>query len=173
MRRILFLPVLVLTLISGSLSYCQGTRLWSQSKFDELERGKPEGVAITSDGRLTAGPSSTLITTTPATYVWSVAASTDGNVFLATGSPATVLRVTPDGKTTRLFSSKDLTVQVVRIGPDQSIYAATLPSGKVYKLDPHASDFNEENATVVFDPAATAEKPKYVWDMAFDSAARV
>jgi len=84
-----------------------------------------------------------------------------------------VLRVTPDGKSTRLFSTKDLTVQAVRVGSDGAVYAATLPSGKVYKLDPQVTDRTEDNATVVFDPAQTAEKPKYVWDLAFDTEGRL
>lgn len=168
---------LLLTLLSFPLlpaaAHSQGTRLWSQSRFDELEKGKPDGVAITSDGHLQAGPSSRMVLTTPSTYVWSVAADREGNAYLATSTPATVLRVTPDGKSTKLFSSKDLSVQVVRVGPDGAVYAATLPSGKVYKLDPQAADRNEDNATVVFDPATTAEKPKYVWDMAFDHEGRL
>lgn len=173
MRRSFTLLTLSLVAFSSGLACCQGTRLWTQSKFEELERGKPNGVAITSDGRLIAGPSNTVIATTPATYVWSVAADKTGDAYLATGSPAAVLRVTPDGKLTKMFSSNDLSVQVVRVGPDGAVYAATLPSGKVYKLDPNASDLNDEKATVVFDPAATAEKPKYVWDMVFDAEGRL
>jgi WD40 repeat protein len=174
MRRFspLFLTLLPLFILPA-LAHSQGTRLWSQSRFDELEKGKPDGVAITSDGHLVAGPESRLVLTTPSTYVWSVAADRDGNAYLATGTPATVLRVTPDGKSTRLFTSKDLTVQVVRVGPDGAVYAATLPSGKVYKLDAQAADRNEDDAAVVFDPAATEEKPKYVWDMAFDAEGRL
>ena len=99
MRR--FSP-LFLTLLSfpfiPALAHSQGTRLWSQSRFDELEKGKPNGVAITSDGHLVAGPESRMVLTTPSTYVWSVAADREGNAYLATGTPATVLRVTPDGK---------------------------------------------------------------------------
>jgi hypothetical protein len=169
-----------LTLFSFSLmffsfapAHSQGTRLWSQSRFDELEKGKPDGVAITSDGHLVAGPESRAVFTTPSMYVWSVAADGEGNAYLATGTPATVLRVTPDGKTAKLFSTKDLSVQAVRMGPDGAVYAATLPSGKVYKLDPQAAERTEENVTVVFDPAETAEKPKYVWDMAFDAEGRL
>jgi hypothetical protein len=174
MRRSAFpLFSLSLMLFSSTLAHSQGTRLWSQSKFEELEKGKPDGVAITSDGHLIAGPESHAVFTTPSTYVWSVAADREGNAYLATGTPATVLRVTPDGKSTKLFSAKDLSVQVVRVGPDGAVYAATLPSGKVYKLDPQATDRTEDNATVVFDPATTAEKPKYVWDMAFDSEGRL
>ncbi len=126
-----------------------------------------------SDGHLIPGPEAKSVLTTPSTYVWSEAADRDGNVYLATGTPATVLRVTPDGKSTTLFTSRDMSVQVVRMGPDGDIYAATLPSGKVYRLNPHAEDRNDDNATVVFDPAGTKEKPKYVWDVAFDTQGRL
>lgn len=173
MRRFVSLMIAVVAVYSGALAHGQGTRLWSQSTLAELERGKPNGVSITSDGQLIAGPSSTLVATTPSTYVWAVAADKAGNAYLATGSPATVLRVGPDGKTTKMFSSHDLSVQTVRVGPDRAVYAATLPSGKVYRLDVNASGLTEDTAKVVFDPAATAEKPKYVWDLAFDSEGRL
>jgi WD40 repeat protein len=163
---------LVLSLCA-SLAHAQGTRLWSESRFEELERGTPNGVAITSDGYLVPGPESKLVVATPATYVWSVATDREGNAFLATGTPPTVTRVSPDGKSTTLFTTHDMSVQVVRAGPDGAIYAATLPSGKVYKLDAHAENKNDESATLVFDPASTQEKPKYVWDMAFDAQGRL
>ncbi|MFZ0629906.1 MAG: hypothetical protein WA399_19410 [Acidobacteriaceae bacterium] len=161
------LPLLV------SLAHAQGTRLWTESRFEDLERGTPNGVAITSDGHLVPGPESKPILTTPSTYIWSEAADRDGNVYLATGTPATVLRVTPDGKSTTVFTSREMSVQVVRMGPDGELYAATLPSGKVYRLDPHAHDLTDDNAPVVFDPAGTKEKPKYVWDLAFDTQGRL
>ena len=173
MRRSAFLLSPFLMFFFSALAHSQGTRLWSQSTFEDLEKGKPDGVAIISDGHLVAGPANRVVFTTPSTYVWSVAADREGNAYLATGTPATVLRVTPDGKSTRIFSSKDMSVQVVRVAPDAAVYAATLPSGRVYKLDPQAADRNEDNATVVFDPSATAEKPRYVWDMAFDADGRL
>ncbi|HET7099761.1 MAG TPA: hypothetical protein VFJ52_01315, partial [Terriglobia bacterium] len=67
MRRFFFYLAFSFVVVSGALAYGQGTRLWTQSSFDELEQGKPEGVAITSDGRLVSGPSATLVTTTPST----------------------------------------------------------------------------------------------------------
>jgi WD40 repeat protein len=147
----------------------QGTRLWTESRFDDFERGTPNGVAITSDGRLVPGPQSTPVLSTPSTYVWAVAADRDGNAYVATGTPATVLRVGPDGKSTTLFTSHDMSVQTVRMGPDGNLYAATLPSGKVFRLDPRADSKTDDTATLVFDPGATTEKPKYVWDLAFDA----
>jgi WD40 repeat protein len=169
------LPVFAACLLVSTASavHAQETRLWTESRFEEFERGTPNGVAITSDGHLVPGPESKPVLTTSSTYVWSVATDHQGNVYLATGTPATVQRVSPDGKSTILFTTHDMSVQVVRVGPDGSIYAATLPSGKVYKLDPHADNKTDDNATLVFDPANTKEKPKYVWDLAFDAQGRL
>lgn len=180
----------------------QGTHLWTQSRIDEFEKGTPQGVAITSDGHLREGPGLTELLTTPSTFVWSVAAGKDGTAYIGTASPATVLRVGKDGKPFTLFETKDVSVQVVRLGPDGALYAATLPSGKVYKLDPKATAKQDESsATVVFDlaqpdqPGSTPKpaeksadgkdgddkqtadksdgKARYIWDLAFDPAGRM
>jgi hypothetical protein len=117
-------------------------------------------VEISSDGKLRIGPTATEILTTPSTFVWSVAADAAGNAYLATGSPSKVLRVGKDGKAVTLFETKSLAVQVLRLGPDGALYAATLPDGKVYRLHPDAkSPVDESSAEVVFD-LAVADIPK-------------
>ena len=121
------------------LAQAQGTHLWTQSKLEELEKGTPQGVALQSDGHLREGPGLTEVLTTPSTFVWSVAVDKSGVALTGTGSPATVLRVGKDGKPFTLFETKDLSVQVVRLGPDGALYAATCPSGKVYKLKADAT----------------------------------
>ena len=163
------LASLTFVMFCSIFAEAQGTHLWSQSSAAEFERGTPAGVAISSLGRLEFAPEARALVTTGSTFVWSVAAAKSGDAYLATGSPAGVLRVTAAGVQTKLFLSKDLTVQVVRVAPDGGVYAATLPSGRVYRLDPTQSDQDEAKATLVFDPAQTAEKPRYVWDMAFDN----
>ena len=124
----------------------QGTHLWTQSRVEEFEKGTPQGVAVSSDGHLREGPGLTELLTTPSTFVWSVAAGKDGETFVGTASPAAVLRVGKDGKPFTLFESKDVSVQVVRLGPDGALYAATLPSGKVYQLDP-ASTVKQDDSS--------------------------
>ena len=56
----------------------QGTHLWTQSRMEEFEKGSPQGVAVSSDGHLREGPGLTEVLTTPATFVWSVAAGKNG-----------------------------------------------------------------------------------------------
>ncbi len=139
----------------------QGTRLWTQTHLEEFEKGTPQGVALTSNGEIHEGPGLKEVLTTPSTFVWSVAVDKGGTVYVGTGSPATVLRIGADGKPVTLFETKDLAVQVVRVGPDGSIYAATLPSGKVFKLKPGATaKQTDSDATVVFDASAVADKAK-------------
>jgi hypothetical protein len=143
---------------SAPRAAAQNTHLWTQSRMDEFEKGMPQGVSITSDGRLRIGPGLTEIATTPSTYVWSVAAGKNGETYVGTSAPATVLRIGRDGSVFTLFETKDVSVQVVRLGPDGALYAATLPSGKVYRLKPDATTKQDDaTATMVFDLAKMDE----------------
>lgn len=171
-------------LLSSAAVTClaQGTKVWTESHMEEWEKGRPHGVAISSDGSLSAAPATTLTATTPSTYIWAVASDTAGNAYVATGSPATILRIGRDGKSTTIFRTKDLSVQAVCAGPDGSLYAATLPNGRVYRIPAGATDLDADKATVVFDPAKldtskvdtskpdTAKPesgPKYIWALTF------
>ena len=148
----------------------QGTHLWTQSRFEEFEKGTSDGVEITSDGKLRRGPQSQELLTTPSTFVWAVAGDQKKPdlAYVATGSPATVLRVGLDGKKAdgsgvpkpdKLFETKALAVQVLKVGPDGMLYAATIPDGKVYRLKPDASEaLDETKAEVVFDLTAAQKK---------------
>jgi WD40 repeat protein len=175
MPRVLAACLLALILHPHAVQ-AQGTRLWAQSRYEEFEKGQPESVAISSQGYLEAGPSLHSVFLTPSTYIWAVASDSQGNAYVSTGAPATVLKVTPGGTSTKLFSTKDLTVQTVRVGPDGSVYAATVPGGKVYRIKPGQSDLDETTATVVFDAAgvhntgsAKPDQAHYIWDLAFDN----
>ena len=162
------------------------THLWTQSRAEEFEKGTPLGVSIESNGKLREAPGAKELALTPSTFVWSVAADKTGTAFAGTGSPAAVLRIGSDGKPFTIFETKDLAVQAVRVGPDGALYAATAPSGKVYKLNPAATTKQDETAaTVVFDLAQAGAKTdgkddakdgssaRYIWDMSFDPAGRL
>src|SRR5512146_702714 len=179
----------IATVLAAAPAFAQGTHLWTQSRFEEFEKGTSQGVAIESDGRLREGPGLKDVYTTPSTFVWSVAASKSGTAFIGTGSPGNIFRISHanGNKPFTLFETKDLSVQVVRVGPDGYVYAATLPSGKVYKLKADAeSKQDDSTATVVFDMSKIATgdegksgsskpetKARYIWDLTFDSKGRL
>src|SRR3954463_823500 len=170
----------------------EGTRTWEQSKLDELIKGTSSGVAIRSAGGLELAPSFKLLYATPSTYIWAVAADDAGNVFAATGSPARVYRITPEGKSTIIFQPQELQVQALKVGPNGVIYAATAPDGKVYKIEHKAAANPETNevhkpdtkssdntskdaAKPALDPSWSssiyfAPGTKYIWDLALDKS---
>jgi hypothetical protein len=182
-RDFFFLIVAVCALATSA--FADGTRTWEQSKFDDLTKGTATGVAIRSSGGLELAPSFKLLYATPSTYIWAVAADDAGNVYAATGSPARVYRITPDGQSTIIFEPQELQVQTLEVGPLGVIFAATAPDGKVYKIEHHAADKHEAKKSekdAPKDPAKPALDPswssseyfapgtKYIWDLVLDKA---
>ncbi len=174
--------------------FADGTRTWEQSKFEDLTKGSATAVAIHSSGGLELAPSFKLLYATPSTYIWAVAADESGNVYAATGSPARVYRITPDGAATVIFEPQELQVQTLEVGPHGVIYAATAPDGKVYKIEPKApekggarkaggkssdkdapKDLPKDSAKPVLDPGWTSSEyfapgTKYIWDLVLDKS---
>src|SRR5579863_7191315 len=190
--RIVLSAFLLSTLAMSAVAFADGTRTWEQSKFEDLTKGTATGVAIRSSGGLELAPSFRLLYATPSTYIWSVVADEAGNVYAATGSPARVYRITPDGTATIIFEPQELQVQTLEVGPHGVIYAATAPDGKVYKIE-HKSgkkpdskpdsksekdapkDSAKDPAKPTLDPSWSSSEyfapgTKYIWDLLLDKA---
>ena len=186
------LPILICSLTTAALA--DGTRTWEQSKFEDLTKGTASGIAIRSAGGIEPAPVFKLLYATPSTYIWAVAADDAGNVYAATGAPARVYRITPDGKATIIFEPQELQVQTLEVAPGGVIYAATAPDGKVYKIEHKAagkteapkSESKSDSKTAEKDAAKDPAKPvldsswsssvyfapgtKYIWDLLLDKA---
>jgi hypothetical protein len=177
-RKVFIIPVFF-WLFSGLLT-AEGTRTWEQSRFEDLTKGTSKGVAIRSSGGLELAPAFKALTTTPSTYIWSIAADQSGNLYAATGSPARVYRITPEGQSVAIFEPRELQVQALVVDRRGVLYAATNPDGKVYKIErntaavPEAGKGAQEkpkppaeswSSSVYFDPTT-----KYIWDLALDDA---
>ena len=136
------------------MSSAEGTRTWEQSSFEDFEKGTTNGVAISSDGALELAPSFKPLSTTPSTYIWAMDTDSAGNIYAAAGSPARVYRITPTGQSSVIFTPKELQVQALVVGPNDMIYAATSPDGKVYKI--------EHNKAGVLDEDVESGKPGFI-----------
>jgi sugar lactone lactonase YvrE len=164
MQRQSFLVLAAAALSLSSAVFAQGTKLWTVDRYDTMERGSADGIQIRNDGRIEAGPGSSLLFDSTKSYAWAMATDSAGTAYLGLGGSsagsAQVMRVSPDGKATKLFEAKELAVQSIAVGRDGSVIAATLPDGKVYRI-PQGSG----TGTVIFDPSTTEEKPKYLWSV--------
>ena len=147
--------------------FAQGTQTWQQRTYEDFSKGTTKGIAVRSDGTLSLAPGFDAIYTSPSTYIWSAVSQTDGTIFIGAGSPARVYRVTTDGKASVIFEPKELGVQALALDKDGSVYAATSPDGKIYKLTRGQND-SEYTASTYFDP-----KTKYIWSLALDKDGRL
>src|SRR5437879_5194859 len=161
-------------ILLSATALAQGTKTWEQSSFDDFEKGTGKGVAIRSNGALELAPAFKPLITTPSTYIWSITSDDAGNVYAATGSPARVYRIAPDGSASIIFEPKELQVQAVAIARDGAIYAATSPDGKIYRIEHSqaaASKKNEAKATTAAEevkPAEIVADPSYTSSIYFD-----
>src|SRR6266404_2083651 len=141
--------LLVVLPLLAVLAFAEGTQTWRETSYDDFSKGTPKGVAIRSDGTLEVATSFKAISTLPSTYIWSIVSDSDGTMYIGTGAPARVYRITPDGKATVIFQPKELQVQALALDPKQKglIYAATSPDGKVYRIERGAGGAKESDET--------------------------
>ncbi len=176
LRHLFLIPTV---LLFSTFLLAEGTRTWEQSKFDDLAKGTAKGVALRSAGGMELAPDFKAVTTTPSIYIWAIAADQNGNLYVAAGSPASVYRVSQDGKSEAIFQPKELQVQALALDKSGAIFAATNPDGKVYRIEHRtgaaagsgkdkSADVSGWTSSVYFDPGT-----KYIWDLALDHSGNV
>ena len=167
--RLLSSPILLraMLLTAATLpclsAIAQGTQQWTVQRYEEFERGTPTDIAIRNDGRLEPAPQLQTIAATKATYLWSLLPQADGSTLVGTGAASggsQMLRVDAKGASTVFADFKELTVPALAQAADGGVFAVTAPDGKLYRIA------NGGKPEVMFDPATTAEKPKYLWSIA-------
>lgn len=130
----------------------------------DLLAGDAAGTAVSDDGRLTLGPP-----LAPRTWpedaadaaVFAAAGDRAGRVWVATGGGLGRLFVS-DAKGVRLaFAAPESNLTAVAVGPDGAVVCASSPDGKVYRVDPKATD-PAKAGTVLGDPKEAA-----IWALAF------
>src|SRR5260370_13526435 len=138
MRRVVVIGVLAGGGLLPGLLSAQGTKLWSVGRYDEMEKGSANGVAIRNDGRLEPGPATSLLYATGKSYVWSLAADSTGNGYVGLGGTASgaavVMKVSPDGKAAQVFDGKELAVQALSVSVHGDVLAGPCPGGDVLRV---------------------------------------
>lgn len=157
--RALLLAALVVGLITSASA--AGPTFWTVGTAADFLRGTSDGVSVSSQGVLTAGPSlvNRLKKTSP--QVWSVAEAADGTVWAGTGGDGRVIRIRPGQQEETVFDSAEANIFAVAVSGTR-VYAASSPDGRVYVID------GASPAKPFFDP-----EEKYIWALAVDGTGRL
>jgi hypothetical protein len=121
-------------------------------------KGDVDNLSIDAAGQLVLGPATDLVYETAAPFLWAVAGSPDGSLFVGTGNEGKVFRIGADGKGSLFFDAPELEAHALAPAPDGGLYVGTSPDGKIYKVD------RKGTGTVFCDL-----DNKYIWALAVDA----
>ncbi len=144
-------------LFSGAAAlHGEQTHRWRQSTHEEFLKGRANGIAVRSDGRLETAPRFLLLADADTSYLLAMRLDAQGAVYAAGGSPAKVFRLdSGSNKPVKVFESSELSAQALALDGKGGFFVGTSPDGKVYHVTAQGQK------TIFFDPGA-----KYIWDLA-------
>ncbi len=126
--------------------------------------GDSKGVAVSADGRLTLGAALAARSwpdDAADAAVFAAAGNGAGSIFVATGGGLGRLFVSDGANVKLLFSAPEPNITAVAVAPDGAVVCASSPNGKIYRVDPKATDA-AKSGTFVGDPKEAA-----IWALAF------
>ncbi|HLH02881.1 MAG TPA: hypothetical protein VKX25_08935 [Bryobacteraceae bacterium] len=127
---------------------------WELSGFNELLKGRLTGLSLDANGRLEPGPSVRWAASLNQPAIWSIAPAPDGSIYGATGHSGKVFRITPDGRSSLIWSASQSEVFALATTSQGQLYAATSPNGGLYRIE-------NGRAEEVWHSTA-----KYIWSLA-------
>jgi hypothetical protein len=155
--------ILACLLVSGVgvLVHASGPTFWTIANAADFLKGTSDGVFISLNGTLTAGPQLTnRLTSTPA-QVWSLATAGDGSLLAGAGGDGRVMRLTAGQPERVVLDTEETNVFALAVAGSR-VFAATGPDGKVYVIEADGS------SKPFFDPPE-----KYIWALATDGEGRL
>ncbi len=151
------LHLIFILCLASAVACATQTEKFNNDTFYDFAEGDPHGVAITSDGFLKIGPTTSKWSALPVSVLWATLRGTNGDLFVAAGNEGQVFKIGANGKPAVFFKAAELQVQALAFDKTGNLYAASAPDGKIYKLDASGK------SSVFFEP-----KEKYIWALQFD-----
>lgn len=137
--------------------YPSGTTAWEMNSYADFVRGRFESMSLSREGRLSLAPKIDNVFSSDQSVIWSVAQSSDGTLYAATGHRGRVYRIDPAGKSSLLWTAEQPEVFAIAVDHNGVVYAGTSPDGKVYRIE-------NGKATEYFSPQS-----RYIWSLAIGS----
>ena len=156
-----FSSVLVLAMWAASVSQATPTRSFVLDSHSSLSEGKLDGTTIESDGTIQAGVQTRRTELPGVPTAKSLLTLPDGSAFVGTGNDGKIFSV-KDGVAKVFAETKQVMVTSLARDASGTLYAGTLPSGKVFAIN---SQGNVRELVAL--PGA-----EHVWALVFDDASK-
>src|SRR5262245_53124994 len=104
--------LVVITVIATAITTAgaSGPTFWTIATAAEFLKGTSDGVSVSSQGQLSAGPPLANRLTNAPPQVWSVAETSDGTIWAGTGGDGRVIRLRPGQNEEVIFDSPESNV---------------------------------------------------------------
>lgn len=150
----LLMGLLILT--AGPEAHAGSTRVWVDQTYKDFNAGTPSGVLVTTAGRLVRSEATRRTGLSGISMVFSMIES-GGKLYLGTGNKGELWVVT-GGRAKKLAKLSGAVVVTSLVqGPAGTLYAGTLPEGRIYAI---------ATATGTIKPFARV-KAKHVWGLVY------
>src|SRR5438132_8881838 len=104
-RTFSVIALIVCITFQPTILKAEHTRIWRQTDYSSFAKGSAHGVALTNDGKLTPAPQLTAFADPNMAFIWAMTKDASGNLFVAGGSNAKVLKLDAQGAFTTVFES--------------------------------------------------------------------
>src|SRR5436305_15309727 len=81
-------------------AFASGTATWEMNSYSDFIKGKFSGLSLSREGRLSLAPKVDTVFTSDQPVIWSVAQTSDGTLYAATGHRGRVYKIDTAGKST-------------------------------------------------------------------------
>lgn len=115
-------------------SVVRSVLLWHQSTQSDFLPGDLQGLSLSNKGGISFAGTLFPIGDTSSNYLWSLTGDGIHGLYAGGGDDGTIYHFTPSG-TLPYYHSPDLEIPTMATDSSGNLYAAGIPSGKVYKVE--------------------------------------
>src|SRR5512146_2262122 len=120
-------------------AYGVQTKTWVEDEYGDFDKGHITKLSLRSDGRLTLAPQFKELYDSSTPYLWAMAEDSKGNLYTGGGGPgsstAKLYRIDSTGKSSPYADVPGMEIHAIAIDRSDRVYAATVPDGKVYRIE--------------------------------------
>lgn len=171
-RRAILAAAAALALLAGAgASRAVTTNYWTVEGQEALLAGRPDGVAVTPEGRLELAPARHPVGESGQSWIWDLAPGERGWWYAATGGGGRVLALREGATPVTLFEAPaEESVFALESAGAGAIYAGTGPGGKLLRLRLAPPDGGGAPGALLEADTIASLDAEYIWDLLLSPA---